>query len=187
VTAAFDMWICDWAQSAIPLKTGATPDLFRSWDGQLHYTRSRQRPPSNSVNRCKHSRLGLRSEGIHAVGLFARVIAAPSAQNLIDFYADCGLTFSGMIPHRPDDALAVGIIYRDISEQASHSDRDAGSPVVRNFEAALKTCYTAQLQKSRTLQPNFQYIVHRGGDVLNANGTDAGNAIGFGIRSTLKF
>ena len=37
---------------------------------------------------------------------------------------------TGVIPHRPDDALAIGIIYSRISEQASGSDQDAGVAVI---------------------------------------------------------
>jgi hypothetical protein len=49
------------------------------------------------------------SEDVKGVGLFGRVIGAPSDQNLVDFYADGGITFTGMIPRRPDDSLAVGL------------------------------------------------------------------------------
>ena len=38
-----------------------------------------------------------------------------------------------------------------------------------------------------TLQPDFQYIVHPGGNVLNANGTEADDAAVFGVRTTLNF
>jgi porin len=44
------------------------------------------------------------SEDAKGVALFGRVIGAPSDRNLIDFYADGGVTFSGMIRSRPDDA-----------------------------------------------------------------------------------
>jgi porin len=41
------------------------------------------------------------------IGIFGRVIGGPTVQNLVDFYADGGVTFSGMIPHRADDILAA--------------------------------------------------------------------------------
>ena len=37
------------------------------------------------------------SEDAKGVGLFGRIMGAPSAQNLVDFYAEGGITFSGMI------------------------------------------------------------------------------------------
>ena len=127
------------------------------------------------------------SEEAKGITLFARVIGAPSPQNLIDLYVDGGVTFTGMIPHRPNDGLAIGLIYSGISEQASDADRDAGGQVVRSYELAFEICYTAQLQRGWTLQPDFQYIVNPGGNDLNANGTDAGNAVVFGVRTTVSF
>ena len=41
-------------------------------------------------------------------------MGAPSEQNFIDFYADGGVTFSGMVPRRPDDYLAIGFDYSGI-------------------------------------------------------------------------
>ena len=38
------------------------------------------------------------SEDPKGVGVFARVIGAPIDRNLVDFYADGGITFTGMIP-----------------------------------------------------------------------------------------
>jgi porin len=126
-------------------------------------------------------------EEARGITLFARVIGAPSAQNLIDVYVDGGVTFTGMIPYRPDDGLAIGLIYSGISDQVSGSDQDAGLSMARNFEFALEICYTAQLERGWALQPDFQYIVNPGGNVLNANGTEAENAAVFGVRTTLSF
>ena len=91
------------------------------------------------------------------VGVFTRFIGAPSAQNLTDFYAEAGITFSGMIPHRPGDGLGIAFAYTGISDQVHGFDIDSGLPVARNYEA-LEICYTAQLASGWTLQPDFQYI-----------------------------
>ena len=56
------------------------------------------------------------SEDPKGVGVFARFIGAPSDRNLVDFYFDGGITFSGMIRSRPDDAFAIGFAYTGISE-----------------------------------------------------------------------
>ncbi|HSB58190.1 MAG TPA: carbohydrate porin, partial [Methyloceanibacter sp.] len=74
------------------------------------------------------------SEEAQGVALFGRIIGAPSDRNLVDFYADGGITFSGMIPRRPDDSFAIGIAYTDISEPARGFDIDSGLPVARNYE-----------------------------------------------------
>ncbi len=98
------------------------------------------------------------SEQPKGVGLFGRVIGAPSDQNLIDIYADGGMTFTGMIPHRPDDSLAIGFAYTGISNNVDvHGfDLDSGLPVARTYEALLEFCYTIQLKPGWTLQPDFQ-------------------------------
>ena len=64
------------------------------------------------------------SEEAKGVALFGRVIGAPSDRNLIDFYADGGVTFSGMIRSRPDDSFAIGFAYTGISDQVHGFDID---------------------------------------------------------------
>ena len=64
------------------------------------------------------------SEDAKGVGLFGRVIGAPSDQNLVDFYAEGGITFSGMIPHRADDSLGIGFAYTGISDRVHGFDID---------------------------------------------------------------
>ena len=86
-----------------------------------------------------------RSKDPKGVALFGRVVGAPSDRNLIDFYADGGITFSGMIPRRPDDSLAIGVAYTGISDRVRSFDVDSAVSVARNYEALLEICYTTQL------------------------------------------
>jgi porin len=127
------------------------------------------------------------SEDAKGVALFGRVIGAPSDRNLIDFYADGGITFSGMIRSRPDDGFAIGFAYTGISDQVHGFDIDSGAPVARNYEALLEICYTMQLATGWTLQPDFQYIWQPGGNVTDENGRVVENAAVFGARSTMSF
>jgi porin len=127
------------------------------------------------------------SEDPKGVGVFARVIGAPSDRNLIDFYADGGITFSGMIRSRPDDSFAIGFAYTGISDQVSGFDIDSGTPVARNYEALLEICYTMQLTTGWTIQPDFQYFWQPGGNVTDENGRVVENAAVFGARSTMSF
>jgi porin len=122
------------------------------------------------------------------IGLVGRVFGAPSDRNLVDFYADGGVIFTGMIPNRPDDAFAISVLYTGISNRVHGFDVDSGLPVARNFEMLFEMCYTRQLKSGWTLQPDLQYIVHPGGNVPNASGTGAvGNASVLGVRTTLNF
>jgi porin len=122
------------------------------------------------------------------VALFGRVVGAPSDRNVVDFYADGGITFTGMIPRRPDDSLAIGFAYTGISSDANGFDRDLNLPVTRNYESLLEICYTMQLKSGWSLQPDFQYIWQPGANVPNESGKDAlENAAVFGARSTVTF
>ncbi len=128
------------------------------------------------------------SEEAKGIGIFGRVIGAPSDRNVVDVYADGGITFSGMIPRRPDDSFAVGFAYTGISSDANGFDRDLDLPVTRAYEALLEICYTMRLASGWTLQPDFQYIWQPGGSVPDENGTGAvEDAAVFGARSTMSF
>jgi porin len=117
------------------------------------------------------------------VGLFARVIGGPTEQNLVDFYADGGVTFRGMIPQRADDRLAIGLAYTGLSHEAHGIDRDSGRP----HEALLEICYTARLNPGWTLQPDFQYIWQPSGAPGPTNEKLPPNSAVWGLRTTLSF
>jgi porin len=118
------------------------------------------------------------------VGLFGRVMGAPADQNLVDFYADGGITFSGMIPRRAKDTLGIGIAYTRTSNDGHAFDVGPGT---HTYEALLEICYTAQLKSGWTLQPDFQYIWQpSGGSDTTGKGTIS-NAAVWGVRTTINF
>src|SRR5581483_7576288 len=124
----------------------------------------------------------------NGVGVFARVIGAPTEQNLVDFYADGGITFRGMIPHRSDDVLGIGLAYTGISSKAHDFDIDSGLPVARTQEVLAELCYAAKLKQGWTLQPDFQYIWQPGGGVPKPSGKGTvENAAVWGVRTTINF
>ena len=128
------------------------------------------------------------SKEVKGVGVFGRVVVAPSDRNLIDFYADGGVTFSGIIPYRPDDSFAIGFAYTEISDQVHGFDLDSGLPVARTYEALLEICYTLQLKPGWKLQPDFQYISQPGGNVPDDSGDGAvDDAVVLGARTTVSF
>ena len=122
------------------------------------------------------------SEDPTGVGIFVRFIGAPDDRNLVDFYFDGGFTFSGMIPGRPDDALAIGFAYTSISDQVSAFDLDSGEPVARNHESLIEVTYTYQINAGWAAQPTFQYIFQPGGNVAGID-----DAAVVGARSSLNF
>ena len=122
------------------------------------------------------------SEEAQGVGIFARVIGAPSDRNVVDFYFDGGITFTGMLRNRPNDAIAVGFAYTDISDRASGFDADADEPVTRNYEALIEICYTYEIKSGWLLQPDFQYFFQPGGNVAGLK-----DAAVVGARTTIGF
>jgi porin len=122
------------------------------------------------------------SEDPKGVGVFARFAGAPSDRNVVNFYADGGITFTGMIPGRSDDALAIGFANTGISDQVHAFDVDSGEPVARNYEALIEICYTYQIKPGWTLQPDFQYIFQPGGNV-----PDVDDAAVLGARTSISF
>jgi porin len=122
------------------------------------------------------------SEDPQGVGIFARVIGAPEDRNLIDWYFDGGLTFTGMFRNRPNDAFAVGFAYTNISDQVSAFDVDFGEPVARNYEALIEICYTFQINDGLAIQPDFQYIFQPGGNVAGQK-----DATVVGARTSISF
>lgn len=130
------------------------------------------------------------------IGVFARLATSPADRNLIDFYADAGITFAGLVPYRPDDVFGVGIGYARISGNDRDFDRDvaffAGVPSpICDYEAVIEVSYKAQIVPGWTIQPDFQYIIHPGGHIADPN-DPAGirvvkDAAVFGIRTTINY
>ena len=59
-----------------------------------------------------------------------------------------------------------------------------------DYEAVLELTYQAQIRPGWTVQPNFQYIFHPGGNVANPyddNGAPIRNAAVFGVRTQIKY
>lgn len=116
-----------------------------------------------------------------AVALFGRIMGAPSDRNLVDFYAEGGITVSGMIPRRPNDSFAFGIAYTGI-------DMDSGSSAERTYQALVEFCYTTQLAPGWRLQPDLQYLWQPGGNVPSEPESVAiKDAFVLGVRSSINF
>ncbi len=130
------------------------------------------------------------------LGVFARVSGSPSGrQNLIDFYADGGLTYKGLIPGRVNDTAGISFAYARIAPSARGLDRDTvalgavGYPI-RSSEALIGMTYQAEVIPGFTVQPDFQYVIRPGGPVPNQrdpNGAAIKNAVIIGLRATIRY
>ena len=128
------------------------------------------------------------ADATKGISMFARVAGGPSDRNQIDFYADAGLVFTGMLPARPSDVLGIAFAYSRISNDASGFDRDSVLSIVRNYESVLEISYTAEIMGGWTLQPDFQYFWNPGGNVPDETGLrSVDNATVLGLRTSISY
>jgi porin len=124
---------------------------------------------------------------------FFRAGGVPNDRNLVNFYADGGLAYKGLVPHRPDDKIGIAAAVARIGDNARGLDADAGfysgnpSYPVRSSEAVIELTYQLQLKPWWMLQPDLQYVINPGAGVLNADGNLRRNALVLGIRTFLNF
>ena len=79
------------------------------------------------------------------IAAFTRAGFSPSDRNLIDAYADGGITFTGFVPGRSSDVFGLAATYSKISNEASDLDRDlilfgvhAPEFPIRDYEAVAE-------------------------------------------------
>lgn len=162
---------------ADPLSTGVALEHHGNWgiyasaDGRLYRT-------GNGNNLAGFLRVGT---------------ATPGDRNLVSFYADAGLTYSGLIPGHDDDTAGIAVGFARIGGNARGLDQDTrfftGNPLfpVRSQEVVLEVTYQAQLTPWLTMQPDFQYVINPSGGVLNPDGSRRRNAVVLGFRSVVTF
>lgn len=129
------------------------------------------------------------------VGAFARLLWNPSDRNTVAYQIDAGINVIGMMPGRENDVLGVAFTYLPISDRAIGADNDSNTfnstnAPVRDYESQVEVTYQAPINDWLTLQPDFQYVFHPGGNVVDPNDTagtkPVGDAVIFGIRAVAK-
>jgi porin len=123
------------------------------------------------------------------VAMFGRLMGAPSDGNMIDLYADGGLTFNGMFAARPHDVLGIGAGFTKVSSQIVDYEKSQRFPVVPSCEVMLELSYTAHIMQGLTLQPDFQYFWNPGGHSADPENPSIPipDAAVFGLRSTISY
>lgn len=127
-----------------------------------------------------------------SANLFLRLGGAPSDRNLVSFYVDGGVGFSGLVPGRDEDVLTFGVAYSKISKDAIDADRDTqivnADPAfpVRNAEGIIELAYLAPWL---SVQPDLQYIIRPGGNVPHPNNAveTVDNALFMALRTSVTF
>lgn len=134
-----------------------------------------------------------KDEGIYAV---ARAAFSPADRNLVQYYIDGGIYFTGMVPDRPDDLFGFYASWARVSSGARGADFDLNlynstfAPV-RNYEAILEATYSFRVAPGFLVQPVVEYVIHPGGGAPSP-GDPLGlrrirNAFVAGVRTTIQY
>ncbi|MCE9609345.1 MAG: carbohydrate porin [Chthoniobacter sp.] len=119
------------------------------------------------------------------VGLFSRLGFAPPDRNTLDFYAEGGVTGTGLIAGRPDDVCGIGVAFGKIGDLRGlgwdHNRFINCHDPVPDYELAIEADYRWKLCPGCTIQPSIQYILHPGG----SHGVD--DALILGLRTSFDF
>lgn len=129
-------------------------------------------------------------------GVFMRASISPSDRNLISFYVDGGVQFTGFSVARPDDKIGLAAIFAKVSHGAQQFDRETqiftGIRLpIRDYEAVIEATYSYQLNSNVVIQPVLQYIFHPGAGSVDPNDPTQSrrikDAIVVGVRTTIGF
>ena len=108
--------------------------------------------------------------------IFGQLGKADERRNLIAWYVGTGVTWSALVPGRPDDVigLAVGVAYNS-------DDFLKANPGLNRTETAIEFTWSAEITEQLSVQPNIQYILNPGQEP----GLD--DALIAGVRTVLSF
>jgi porin len=128
-------------------------------------------------------------------GAFARAALSPSDRNLMDLYADARLNFLGLWDKRPGDSFGLAASYSQLSPSLGEVDSETAfftntALPLRNYELVVELPYQALVVDGWTIQPDFQYIFHPGGGVIDPINPFIGripDAAVFALRTAIVF
>jgi porin len=127
------------------------------------------------------------SEEPQGISLFLRMGGSPPDRSLVEFVANPGLGWRGMIPGREADVFGAGCSWAKISrevrrrEQADHDLNGANYPAFSDSETAFEMFYQLNASRDLCIQPDFQWILRPGGSAALPDAFLAG------VRVTLLF
>jgi len=106
---------------------------------------------------------------------------APGYRNVIGWYMDVGLNFTGFLPGREADVAGVGFARSTFSRGFSDYQQAVNGTSPYDAESIIEVTYKAQLTPWWTLQPDLQIIFTPGGQ------KSSGDAIVLGLRTAISF
>jgi porin len=136
----------------------------------------------------------LQHRGNAGVYGIADIVLWPADRNVIDLYADGGVTLRGPVPGRSADTIGIGLAVARISPALRGLARDLGDLTGAtgpgpDFEAVAELSYQVQLGRGISLQPNVQFVIHPGGRQPTPLGLGVAtpDALVVGMRTSARF
>ena len=126
------------------------------------------------------------------IGVFGRVMAGPGHPNLLNVYADAGVTYRGALPGRDRDTVGLAVAWARFSDSGSNapgntSGAGSGGPMGKD-EVDLELTYQIVLAPWWQIQPDVQYIVNpRSATEPTPPAPRRGNALVLGVRTNIEF
>lgn len=138
---------------------------------------------------------GIYQDGPRQVAVFVRIGATPPDRNLVDVYADAGITGTGLIPGRPGDLVGFAIGYSHLSVAARRGDSSAtvaaSTATGGSQEIIVEATYRFHVTSHVSVQPDVQFIVNPSLQLTLPAGdrplTPVRNALVAGVRLNLRF
>ncbi|WP_027796182.1 carbohydrate porin [Paraburkholderia acidipaludis] len=122
-----------------------------------------------------------------SIGVFARVMGAPSDRNEVSVSANLGIVMKAPFAGRDNDSVGLGLAYIKVSNDAAAADLAAGN-VPRGSETALEATYQYQVNPWWQIQADAQYTFNAGAGQNPDNPTEAlRNTFVVGVRTNITF
>lgn len=128
--------------------------------------------------------------GSHSLRAFVRATWSPPDRNLIDLYADAGLSVQSPFAKRPNDIAGLGFAYARISPRLRSSAGQARADLPE-AERVIEASYQAQINGRASVQPNVQYVIDPAAGAPEAppggSSEPVPDALVVGLRTSLRF
>lgn len=115
------------------------------------------------------------------LSVFGRYGVSPRQRSRLSRTADAGLSFAGLLSHRPADVLGLGAAWVHVSPDARRAERAAGTVPVSDYELVVELHYVVALGERWRVTPDVQWVRHPGGSIALRD------ALVLGLRSRLEF
>ncbi len=96
---------------------------------------------------------------------FLALTYAPPKMNTLEYFADAGLVYFGLIPNRPNDELGLFGLFGQFSSDLRDSERASHQPTMTH-EAIIEANYMYNITPSFNIQPDVQGVFRPNGTGL---------------------